>query len=235
MKLNQRIALGAIGGITPYLVTLLSIDFKTAVVNYEILDWVGLIVRCIILIFLGAFVAYLHKTENEPFKVFQLGLAAPALLATFINGGIGSNESLPVSPLANQYSISIFPQAFAANPSAESTKKKQYQNEQMLKEPKISGWSRFLRGVAGTKLQTSQQNSYFVIVGSHNSYKQAKAQAKSLEKKNYKAKVYNPQGFAKPYAVAIASNISKKEALQLRNKAIADGLTAESYIWSYGK
>ena len=235
MKLNKRIALGAIGGITPYLVTLLSIDFKTAVVSYETLDWIGLFVRCVILIFLGAFVAYLHKTENEPFKVFQLGLAAPALLATFINGGVGNNETIPMSALASQYSVSVFPQAFAGELPKADNKKQQYQNEQMLKDAKVSNWSRFFRGLAGTKLQRSRQNSYFVIVGAHENYKQAKAQAVRLAKKNYKAKVYNPPGFSKPYAVAIASNISKEEALRLRDKAIADGLPKNSHIWSYGK
>ncbi|WDE13768.1 hypothetical protein [Thalassomonas haliotis] len=234
MKLNKRIALGAIGGITPYLVTLLSVDFKTAVVSYEALDWLGLVVRCIVLIFLGALVAYLHKTENEPFKVFQLGLAAPALLATFINGSVANSENLPVSALANQYSISLFPRAVAGN-LPNPPPRVQYQNEGMLKDAKVSGWSRFLRGFVGKKLQTSQQNSYFVIVGSHNTFKQAKAQAKSLAKKNYQGKVYNPRGFIKPYAVAIASNVSKKEALQLKNKAIADGLAAESYLWSYSR
>ncbi|WDE03404.1 hypothetical protein SG34_018635 [Thalassomonas viridans] len=235
MTLNKRIALGAIGGITPYLVTLLSIDFKTAVASYEVLDWIGLLVRCIVLIFLGAFVAYLHKTENEPFKVFQLGLAAPALLATFINGGVGNNETLPISAMNGQHSFAIFSKAYAGEPPKDNNGKKQYQNERMLKNAEVSGWSRFLRGLAGTKLQTSQQNSYFVIVGSHDTYKQAKAQTIRLAKKNYKAKVYNPHGFSKHYAVAIASHISKKAAIKLRDKAIADGLPANSYIWSYGK
>lgn len=225
MDFKQRVILGAIGGITPYLVTLLSIDFKSAVLSYEVLDWVGLIVRCFILTFLGSLVAYLHKAENEPFKLFQLGLAAPALLATFINGGAGNNEALPSPVKAGNYTISVFREAVAEDGT--------YVNSGMLREPKVSGASRFFRGLFGTKLKTTEGETYFVIVGSHKQYEQAKKQADNLENKNYKAEVFNPYGLSKYYGVVIASNVSREEAIHLRDKAIADGLPSDSYIWTY--
>ena len=145
MDAKQRIFIGAIGGITPYLITLLSINFKTTVGSFELLDWVGLAVRCLVLIFLGSLVAYLHKKETEQFKIFQLGVAAPALLATFINGNLGNNQSLPTPTEAQAgLSMSVFPKAYAADD-------KQYVNTGMLREPKVSNASRFLRGVFGTK------------------------------------------------------------------------------------
>lgn len=228
MNAKQRIIFGAIGGITPYLVTLLSIDFKAICISYETLDWVGLIVRCFVLIFLGSLVAYLHKTETEPFKVFQLGLAAPALLATFINGSAGNYEGPPFLVDANSSSIasvSIVPKAFA-----EDIK---FVNSNMLREAKVSETSRFFRGFLGTKLQTSEKETYFVIVGSHERYEQAEQQVEKLRHKNYRAKIYKPYMFSKHYAVVIASNVTQKEAKKLKKRAISDGLPKDSYIWTY--
>lgn len=227
MDTKQRILLGAIGGLTPYLVTLLSIDFKSVVGSYELLDWVGLVVRSLVLIFLGALVAYLHKTETEQFKVFQLGLAAPALLSTFINGNSGNNEALP-TPVDNQasYSINILASAYA-------TDVEQYVNKGMLRAPKVSASSRFFRGLFGTKLKTSEKEVYFVIVGSHTQQEDAEKQAKALAKKHYEAKVYRPYLYSNYYAVVIASNVTKAEAEKIKEKAIKDGLPKDSYIWTY--
>lgn len=225
MKFHHRVALGAIGGITPYLITLLSIDFKNVVTSYIALDWLGLMVRCIVLIFLGSLVAYLHKSEKDPFKIYQLGLAAPALLATFINGGIGTNETLPYTTQSTDYSISIFSQAIAQD--------KIYKNQNMLRAVKVTGWSRFSRGLLGTKLQISKKEIYFVVVGLHKTFELAKAQADGLRVKDYKAQVYNPHGSSNDYTVVIAANVTKTEAAQIKDKAMADGLPSDSYIWSY--
>ncbi len=230
MDTKQRILLGAAGGITPYLITLLSIDFKSVIGGYELLDWVGLVVRCVILMFLGSLVAYLHKKETEQFKVFQLGIAAPALLATFINGNAGNNQALPTpSDNTTSLSISIFSQAYAAGTSDDKT----YINAGMLREPKVSAFSRFSRGVFGTKLKTLEKEMYFVIVGSHNEKEKAEAQARSLANKNYHAKVYNPYGSSDYYAVVIASNVTKDEASKVKDEAIKNGLPKDTYIWKY--
>jgi cell division protein FtsN len=103
----------------------------------------------------------------------------------------------------------------------------------MLQEPKISGFSRFFRGALGTKLKTSENEAYFVIVGSHKNREDAEKQVEKLSKINYKASVYNPYGFSKYYAVVIASNVTKDEAIRIKEKAIEDGLPPDSYVWTY--
>lgn len=227
MDTKKRILLGAIGGLTPYLVTLLSIDFKAVVVSFELLDWVGLAIRCLVLIFLGALVAYLHKSETEQFKVFQLGLAAPALLATFINSNSGANEAIPTLVTEPR------PVVFGVIGRAYAADEKQYINRGMLRETKVEASSRFLRGLLGTKLKTSNSETYFVIVGSHLKRKTALRQVQNLEKEGYEAKVYNPYFHSKYFAVVIASNVTKEEAEGVYEQALADGLPSDSYIWTY--
>ena len=108
-----------------------------------------------------------------------------------------------------------------------------YKNDGMLREPRVSAVSRLLRGVFGTKLQTSEKEIYFVIVGSHKNRDDAARQAEALLKKNYKAVVYSPYGASDYYAVVIASNVSREEAVSLRDRAVSDGLPKDSYVWSY--
>lgn len=225
MKTKQRIFLGALGGITPYIVTLLSINFENVVVSYNKFDWLGLAIRCLVLVFLGSLVAYLHKKEVEPFKIFQLGLAAPALLATIINGNPGNNQKIPTLKENLALEISIINNAYAAELSNPV-------NKGMLKEPEISPISRFLRGAFGTKIKTTE-NKWFVIVGSHKNYEDAKTQAENLKSKNYTANVYRPYGFSQYYAVVIASNVSKEEAESVKALAIKNGLPSDTYLWSY--
>lgn len=227
MTAKQRIFIGAIGGITPYLITLLSIDFKATVNSYELLDWIGLVVRCLVLMFLGSLVAYLHRTETEHFKVFQLGLAAPALLATFINGNGGNNEVLPtVSETAWYQSVSIIPKAYADESNY-------FVNAQMFKTAEISPISRFFRGLFGTKLKSNSQNIYFVIVGSHKKMHNAEKQVELLKREHYQAKIYNPYGASRYYSVVIAANVSLEEAEKTLEQAIQNGLPKDSYIWTY--
>lgn len=225
MNTRQRILMGALGGITPYLVTLLSIDFKTTVAGYEALDWIGLCLRCVILIFLGALVAYLHKTESEPFKLFQLGLAAPALLATFINGNAGTSQTLPTQVSAGIESISVVSPAYASDTP--------FLNSPYLREPQVNNLSRFLRGVLGTKLETSTDNAYFVVVGSYPSKEIAEKQIAHLATKAYKGVLYNLNNSETCFSVVIASNVSNEEARRVRDMAIKDGLPADTHIWKY--
>jgi len=227
MDARQRVLLGAVGGITPYLITLLSLDFKSVVGGYEILDWIGLAVRCLVLIFLGSLVAWLHKTESEPFKVFQLGLAAPALLAAFINGNAGTSQPMPTlsQPVAS-YSFSLISSAHADDDD-------NYVNAGLLREPRVSGFARFLRGALGARVETADKAAWFVIVGSHKHRKNAEKQAERLEQQHYEAHVYKPYGGSAHYAVVIASHVTQQEARTIRDRAIRDGLPKDSYVWRY--
>lgn len=225
MKTKQRILLGALGGITPYIVTLLSIDFENVVVSYNIFDWLGLAVRCLVLVFLGSLVAYLHRKEVEPFKIFQLGLAAPALVATIINGNPGNYQNFPTLKNHAAIEISILNKAYAGELSNPI-------NKGMFRKPDVSSSSRFIRGVFGKKIQTAA-NKWFVIVSSHKKYEDAKKQAENLKSKNYIAKVYRPFGNSPNYSVAIAANVSLKEAEAVRALAIKNGLPTNTYLWSY--
>ena len=225
MESKKRILFGALGGATPFIITLLYIDFRILATSYDLFDWIGLAVRCIILVFMGGFVAYMHKKENDIWKIFQLGIAAPALCGIVISGNQGNSQYFPQPQEKVSMEFSIINKAYAQDTI-------KIKNEALLKKPEISATSRFMRGLLGIKVRTTE-NKWFVIVGSHEKVEDANSQVKQLKEKNYIAEVFQPYGLSKYYAVVIASNVSKEKAVQIKNQAIKDGLPPDTYLWSY--
>jgi len=119
MTNRQKILIGGLGGITPVFMNLLVIDLEVLLQNFTMLALLGYIIRVIVLFYLGGIVAYLNKGVDDPIKVFQLGIVAPALITAFINGSnIEVKELHPSNALerhtdASWPGLSIIPLAYA--------------------------------------------------------------------------------------------------------------------------
>lgn len=219
---KTRITLGALGGISPIIISLLVVDIVQLFNETGLMDGIGLAIRFLVLIFIGGLIGYLHTKEEEPFKLFQLGIAAPALLTTAINGNSIANQTLLKEHSAeNQYHFFI-KSAYAADTN--------YKNLSDFKEPKVNNTQLFLRGLIGTKL-FSDDDDYYVIIGSHKNIKQAKQQVEKIKKKHYKAKIYSPTNGSKYFSVVIGANLDLKEAEKLQARAIRNGLPRDTYLW----
>ena len=183
---KSRIIIGGIGGIAPLIISLLVVDLTSLLHDLALMDAIGLTVRCLVLTFVGAMVGYLHNTEQEPFKVFQLGIAAPALLATAINGYsvIGPPASLEEMKTASyqseptkQFTLSLITTAHAEEPQLRG----KYINKKAFKEPKITNVERFMRGLIGKRI-SAKGDDWFVITGSHRNHQQEIGRASCRER-----------------------------------------------------
>lgn len=232
---KTRIIIGGIGGIAPLIISLLVVDLKSLVNDLAMMDAVGLGVRCLVLIFIGAMVGYLHNLEHEPFKVFQLGIAAPALLTTAINGYsiVGpaatlkemKTTSYQTEPV-NRFALSLISSAHATEPKLRG----KYINRNAFKQPKVSNMERFMHGLIGKRI-SSKGDDWYVITGSHRSYDKAREQILTINKKRFAGKVYQPNFGSEFYAVAIGANLNLDEAQKLKDKAIRKGLPKDTYLW----
>jgi len=218
---KTRIAIGAIGGISPIIISLLVVDIVQLFNETGLMDGIGLGIRFFVLIFIGGMVGYLHNQEEEPFKLFQLGIAAPALLTTAINGNSIANQTLMKEhSAASEYHFFI-KSAHAADTN--------YKNLSDFKDPQINNAQLFLRGLIGTKL-FSDKEDWYVIIGSHKNIKNAKAQVASVKAKKYKAKIYEPTSGSKYYSVVIGANLDLERAEKLKAQAIKHGLAKDTFI-----
>lgn len=81
MRTRNRFVVGGVGGLAPVLLFLITGDLVQYLIQLDTLRGIGYAARAIALFFVGGFIAYLHTDEDKPFKIFEIGLAAPALLA----------------------------------------------------------------------------------------------------------------------------------------------------------
>jgi len=233
---RTRLIIGGIGGIAPIIISLLVVDLVSLINDLQTMDAIGLAVRCAVLIFIGALVGYLHQDESEPFKVFQLGIAAPALLTTAINGYgvVGPNAALKEMKAENTHQHNNWSLQLISSAHATETRKNKYNyiNSNSFQEPKVSNFERFLRGLIGKRI-TTKGDDWFVIVGSHTNAEKAKRQAAKLDNKKFLAKVFQPVNGSKHYAVVIGSNLNMSEAKLLRKKALQKGLPKDTFLWRH--
>jgi len=119
MTPKKRFLLGGGGALMPVLVSFLAIDIGAALSNEANLttaNIVGIAIRYIILFMVGGIVAYLHEEEHKPFKLFELGIAAPALITSLITAqSVASTPTNTTDGQTSSISISLISSAHAAN------------------------------------------------------------------------------------------------------------------------
>jgi hypothetical protein len=109
---------GAIGGILPILVSILTIDIAPIIDHPESLtlgNYIGYGIRVVGLVAVGGIVALLNPEVRSPISLVQLGIAAPALCTSYINAA--SPAARPQSALAPFAIVSVANAAEIAPPA----------------------------------------------------------------------------------------------------------------------
>ena len=81
----QRFALGGLGGLTLVLLDFVASDFRIVVEDANVYTLVGYSLRAFALMFIGGLNAFMYSDEFSRIKLFQLGIAMPALIAYMIS------------------------------------------------------------------------------------------------------------------------------------------------------
>jgi chromosome segregation ATPase len=88
-SLKVKLIIGGIGGLAPILTKLIILDADTIASYLQSFDpkfWelVGYLLWSCILFSAGVFWAFIHKSENNLLKLFQLGIVAPAMITGIV-------------------------------------------------------------------------------------------------------------------------------------------------------
>ena len=243
MKLWHKFLIGGLGALVPVLLNLLVIDLETLQSEYKPLVAASYGLRVLGLFIVGGIVVtFFNRDEKVPAKVFQLGIAAPALLTALING---NNVTVPrvaqaaaAAPPAAASAAStvawrwpdltdLLPSAHA-QPSA-SAKAPAALVPKEFKLPEETPSQQVARGLWGA----GQKNVWFVVAGSYIDKSNAEQHVLQLRCKGYAADLYLPYGGNPYYAVVIGAQLTQRDAAQLRSRAVAAGLPADTYLWTF--
>jgi hypothetical protein len=216
--MRQKVFIGGLGALTPIIASLLVVDLRVLSVDITAAAVIAYLVRVILLFYLGGIVAFLHRDENNAVKLFELGIAAPALITGMI---AGVQRDIPKNPKSSSAWIQT---VHAQSPAAVTVgpfKKFTYPAESLGEQ--------IQRGLFGKM----SERVCFVIAGSYLKLEAAGTFAEKYKKKGFDAEVYEPYGDNPYYAVVIGSNLTRKDAMKLRQRAINSGLPKDTYLWSF--
>jgi len=249
---SKRFLIGGVGGLAPVIALLIAVDFERNFVNASNAQIAGYIVRAAALFAIGGFVAWLHDSEVHNFKVFEIGLGAPALIAGVVtsqslaHAGPKAPNNPAVSPSAAV--LFLFPSAHAQpitplsgpqltlkapQPTAAASVAGPGLKPKSFSFPEISRTSEFLEGLVGIRVQRPK-DVYYVIAGSHRTLEEASRQAATINNKkpSLPATVYAPFAENPYYAVVIGDRATKAAATELKSKAIDAGVARDTYLWT---
>lgn len=218
---RQRFLFAGLGGIMPVLLNLIVIDLETLLLSVTWLSVLSYLIRVLALFAIGGLVGWLNRGERDPIKLFQLGIAAPALITAAMNGGRVSLPE-PVSAPNQPLSWHIISQAHAQTP--QSTLKR-------FSLPQETASQQIYRGFLGML----PKNVWFVIAGSFRTQDAAEQRAQEIRRRypGFSAEVYAPYGGNPYYAVVIGALLTQEEARNLQQKAISAGFPKDTYLWTF--
>ena len=228
MKTYQKILIGGLGALMPVVLNLLVVDLHILFLDLTLVAFLAYLTRVIILFSLGGLVAFFHKDENSPLKLFQLGLAAPALITGLLNGGQVEIPKAPPPPEAKPSASSQFiSSAYAQTGQGGEIK--------TFSLPRESLGEQFQRGFTGS----IPKRVWFVIAGSHPSRESAQKQAEKITKefgaKGFKADLYSPSAGNPYWSVVIGAHLTSDEAQELRQRAITARVSKDPSVWTFAK
>ena len=223
---------GGIAANAPTLLNLATVD-QIVLTDISLSASLGYIVRLIAFFFMGVLVVAINKEDNWK-KAVQIGMLAPTLLTSYLNGRQATPvETAPAAIVEQQEKPSSFlwvPVAHAdevqAAPAPVTSAVK------ILERPRESGAQQFLRGLLGS---WKKDDSWFVVLDQYETLPRAIEAIHKMDdaKKmgNIRPEVY-VSGKIPAYFLIAGSNLTRIQAEVMLQRALAAGY-GTAMIWTY--
>lgn len=235
----KRFLLGGAGAILPVTISVVTLDIATYLSDgFSWSQIIGITIRYSLLFAVGGFITYLHDDENKPFKLVEIGVAAPALITSLVagNAATGSGSQAEIHKKDTQSSFSIISSAYAGNDAQIELADNFF--EEIFRGLTGSVYSRD-KSEASQKykeLKSNVEKQYSVIVTPNNNVYEIKASALATGKST-------PDGLEYKFSIYINSS---KEGLStikdvqytfnhptFRNKQITVDNPNDQFLYNY--
>lgn len=223
LRLRHRMLLGTLGALTPSLLNLYAVDLAAIPAEAFTIPYIlGYSIRVLILAFYGALIAYFHKDEHNPVKIFQLGVAVPALIIILLNIGKTNADlsNVRASIWEEVRTEWFFPAAYAQRTTAYLPPVKHF----MM--PKQNSLREFWSGFMGEKVE---ERHYVVMSKEEMGWAEVR---KAYRRLKIKYDVLKPEVYElekadgkTTYVLVLANKLTKNEAHWIHNEALGKGLT----------
>lgn len=233
-ELLIKMKYGCLGALTPIILNLIIVDPHTVLSDITPLVIVGYILRVVGLCLAACIVIWLNSDEVKPVKLFQLGIAAPAVLTGMLNGAVLAKkiEQDPKAPAivsrqtdgSNWFTSSAYAQPAASVPGVDDCRRPR----------SLSASQQILRGLTGS----SPDDQYFVVVGSTATPENAFAIVKAWNTHpsiagKHQARVCAPvPGWEPRYRVVVGEDLNYLDATKLKNDVAKTGFVDGPWVWN---
>jgi hypothetical protein len=158
----RRFLAGGMGALTPIVLNYVVTDRYVVFGDLEAWAVVGYAIKVALLFWLGAVVAWMHQDEHRPQRLFQLGIVAPALVTTMMNGmNIDHHRGKEPRGLDKVLRPVDVTAAVLVTPArAQERRQEQDVVHSFAEPPRESALQQFLRGFLGW----SERGEFFVVL-----------------------------------------------------------------------
>jgi len=235
----QRFYIACLGALTPIITNLLVVDLNTTLSNLSLIEGLNYAIRLAALCASACVVVFLNSDEIRPVKLFQLGVMAPALLTSLING---ATISLKANAQASQTSAiqtslpqkSEFP-SFIGSAFAQAGPMTSPQTPPLkdcLLPAELSTSQQILKGLIGL----IPDNKWYIVVGSYGALPGAIDDATQIRARfgaKYSVAICKPLGLPDAqYRVVIGENLTYADATRFKVDAITAGFGDNTWLWN---
>lgn len=245
LSIVPKMILGALGALTPVLLNLYAVDFEKLFMHQQITVpyVIGYVVRILILILYGSLIAFFHRDENNPVKLFQLGVAFPAIVTILLSGASSRNGSDNTTPSLSTDIVTPTTNAVAAVPvlAARADVARadvaramfaQYTNPSLSSSPPLpkqfdmvqeNALSQFVKGFLGTQVQS---DTFVVALTPPQSLARATDDYQFYQRNypNADVQLYRAYQTDDLYVLVLGGQMSKTAAISQQNTAQRMGL-----------
>jgi uncharacterized membrane protein YuzA (DUF378 family) len=222
--LKTKFLIACVGALSPILISLFAFDLNSILANATMLTVGSYVVQKAGLCIAACIVVWLSPDAKNPLTIYQLGIAAPALLGGIISGAYHTQQSnqhamLEIPAIIGTASAQPAPNATPSNIQPRDCKRDLTASQQILK------------GLVGAL----PSDRWFVVYSSNRLAPSAIGDVQDIQRKypaRFQAHICAPADGDDRYRVVIGANLNYDAATKLRGEAIAAGFPKDIWLWS---